>query len=110
MVTLKSFVSVYILKSTFCKFEVSFSCFNWFYLLFSVCDYDFHQTNGSFTSPRFPLNYNENANCSYRITTDKSKVIVLRFVDFALENKVHGKFSVVENKSKVFLKFLSNSY
>ena len=56
-----------------------------------VCDFEFYQNGGWFTSPNFPLNYNEDANCSYRITAEKGRVIVLKFEDFALENKANGK-------------------
>lgn len=53
-----------------------------------VCDYEFTQTNGTFASPRYPNNYYENANCSYRIRTRRKQTIVLRFLDFVLERKV----------------------
>lgn len=56
-----------------------------------VCDFEFRQARGWFTSPNFPLNYNEDANCSYRITVQKGRVIILRFEHFALENKSNGK-------------------
>ena len=56
-----------------------------------VCDFEFHQTRGWFTSPNFPLNYNDDANCSYRITARKGRVIILKFERFALENKANGK-------------------
>ena len=60
-----------------------------FYLL--VCDYEFNNLKiGWFTSPKFPNNYYENANCTYRIKTQRNNAIRISFTDFLLENKANG--------------------
>lgn len=62
------------------------------YIYILVCDYEFvNKKFGWFTSPQFPKNYYENANCTYRIKTEQNNAIQIQFTDFYLENKVNGK-------------------
>ncbi|XP_066927179.1 uncharacterized protein [Clytia hemisphaerica] len=57
-----------------------------------MCDYEFNnQKIGWFASPKFPSNYYENANCTYRIKTQRNNAIRISFTDFFLENKANGR-------------------
>lgn len=72
-------------------FRLILNCFLSLFL-FLVCDYEFvNQKFGWFTSPRFPKNYYENANCTYRIKTERNNAIQIQFTDFFLENRVNGE-------------------
>ena len=43
-------------------------------------------TSGVITSPGYPNNYASNTNCEWRIVTSPSKVILIQFDDFDVEN------------------------
>eukprot|EP00058_Branchiostoma_floridae_P021472 XP_002606962.1 hypothetical protein BRAFLDRAFT_200924 [Branchiostoma floridae] len=42
-------------------------------------------SSGNFTSPGYPGNYPNNARCSWLITVNSDKVVVIRFISFNLE-------------------------
>ena len=53
-------------------------------------------TNGTFTSPNYPSNYTNNANCSWRITVPDGFVVRLTFNVFKLEGGSNCRYDYVE--------------
>ena len=53
-------------------------------------------TNGSITSPNYPFNYGNNANCEWRIRVPAGLVVLLRFDSFDLESGQNCRYDAVE--------------
>ncbi|XP_070176241.1 uncharacterized protein [Littorina saxatilis] len=50
------------------------------------CDGTFATTSGSFNSPNFPSNYNNNQDCTYLISLPRDYRVTLTFFNFSLES------------------------
>ena len=57
-----------------------------FFCFLLACGSNFTSVNGSFTSPGYPNNYPNSANCHYEIRVPSDKRIVLTFDVFSLES------------------------
>ena len=66
----------------------------WFYA--AGCGGIFTTPNGTFTSPRHPLNYPHGANCTWIITVASGHVIRLSFNLFVLERHTNCSMDYVE--------------
>ena len=70
-----------IVREIFLKSEIYL-----FFCFLLACGGTFTSVNGSFTSPGYPSNYPNSANCRYEIRVPSDKRIVLTFNYFALES------------------------
>lgn len=57
---------------------------------------DIVSTNGTFTSPNYPNNYGNNANCEWRIRVPTGFVVLLKFDSFKLESGQNCRYDAVE--------------
>ena len=53
-------------------------------------------TSGSFTSPRYPVNYPNDASCTWLIQGEAGKVISVTFTDFDLEDDETCRYDVMQ--------------
>lgn len=68
---------------------------NWFLFVFAACPQTLTNLTGSFSTPNYPSNYDNDIDCSWTIKVPEGYVITLRFTDFKVENTILCAFSCV---------------